>query len=113
MELDRLLPLFIIWVIWRILNRKRKAWSEKTGAPLASVKEEMAILEPVTVTASFPAPSADETVVQPEEKQTVVYPEVRPAKRCFAVKCHDRDFLQQAVVWSEILAPPVSLRDDG
>ena len=112
MELERLLPLLIIWIIWRIVSRKRKAGPEKTVPPPAGVKEEMKELESGTVAAPFPAQPALDTVVQPEEKQPVVQPAVRPARRGFAAKCSDRNFLKQAVVWSEILAPPVSLRDD-
>jgi hypothetical protein len=112
MELERLLPLLIIWIIWRILS-KRKTAPEKTVSPPAGVKEEIEELEPVTEAAPLPAPPAFDTEEQPEEKQTVVQPAVRPARRGFAAKCSDRNFLQQAVVWSEILAPPVSLRDEG
>ena len=113
MELDRLLPLLIIWIIWRIVNSKRKSGAKKTIPPPGGLKEEMEELESVTVAVPLPAQPAVEVEVQPEEKQPVVQPAVRPARRGCAAKCPDRNFLRQAVVWSEILAPPVSLRDDG
>ena len=112
MELERLLPLLVIWIIWRILNRKSKTGAEKTGPLPGVVQEEIAELEPVTAPAPLsPQPIVD-TEEQPQEMPPVIQPVVRPARCGFTVKCPDRDFLQQAVVWSEILAPPVSLRDD-
>ena len=113
MELDRLLPLFIIWLIWRLTSRKRKAGPEKTIPASVDVQEKLKEREPVTVAAPFPAQPAVDTVMQIKEKRPVVQPAVRHARRGFTAKCRGRDFLQQAVVWSEILAPPVSLRDDG
>ena len=79
------------------------------------VQEEIAELEPVTAPAPLspqPVVDTEEQEEQPEEKSPVIQPAVRPARYRYTGKCPDRHFLQQAVVWSEILAPPVSLRDD-
>ena len=113
MEIERLLPLLIIWIIWRILTNRQKAAKEKTGTPPVISKQGSKTAEPVEV-ATLPAPpiSKTEAEEQPIINKTVLPPAVRPCKRARrGLKCPDRSFLQQAIVWAEILAPPVSLRD--
>ncbi len=112
MELDRLLPLLIIWIIWRILNRKSKTRAEKTVPLPVPVQEEMAELEPVAMTVPLASEPGVDTEVQLKEKRPPTRPAARPARCGFVRGYPERNFLQQAVIWSEILAPPVSLRDD-
>jgi hypothetical protein len=115
MEIERLLPLLIIWIIWRILTYKRKADKEKTGAPPVFSKEGSEIPEPVPVAAPLPSPSIGTTGTgdQPMVTKTVVPPPAMPAGQARrGMMGADRSFLQQAVVWAEILAPPVGLRDN-
>lgn len=115
MEIERLLPLLIIWIIWRILSYKRKAVKEKTGTPPVFSKEDSEKLKPVPAAAPLPTPAIGTTVAvaQPVVTKTVTplpaMPVGRPRR---GMMCSDRSFLQQAVVWAEILAPPVSLRDN-
>ena len=113
MEIERLLPLLIIWIIWRILTNRQKAAKEKTGVSPVFSKQGSKTAESVEV-ATLPSPpiSKIEAEEQPILNKTVMPPPVRLCRRPRrGLKCPDRSFLQQAVVWAEILAPPVSLRD--
>jgi len=112
MELDRLLPLLVIWIIWSIINRKGKKRTEKIVPLPVPVQEEMGELEPVAMTVPLSPESGVETTEQLMEKHPPKRTAAGPARCGVAFGYPGRNFLQQAVVWSEILAPPVSLRDD-
>jgi len=114
MELERLLPLLIIWIIWRILINRRKAAKEQAGIPPVLRKEESETGEPVPAAAVPPPPAVSEKEAeeQPFVIKTVMPPPGMPCRRArHGIMGPDGSFLQQAVVWAEILAPPVSLRD--
>ena len=116
MKIERLLLLLlIIWIIWRILTNKRKGGKEETGTSPVFSKEGSEKPEPVPASVPLPSPSIGTTGTedQPMVTKTVMPPPAMPAGRARrGMMGADRSFLQQAVVWAEILAPPVSLRDN-
>jgi len=114
MELERLLPLLIIWIIWRILTNRRKAAKVQAGVPPVFSKKEPETGEPVPAVATPPSPAVSKTEAeeQPFVIKTVMPPPVIPRRRArHRIMGLDGSFLQQVVAWAEILAPPVSLRD--
>jgi hypothetical protein len=116
MDLERLLPLLILWIIWRILTNRRKVTKEKAGPPPVFLEKESEAVEPGRAAAVPPPPLV--SVTEAEEQAIVSTPvtssPAMPGGRARQGMMEpDRSFLQQAVVWAEILAPPVGLRDSA
>lgn len=127
MGFDNILPLVIIWLIWRFFSKAKGRpdleeipvpgvgspdhWQDEEPHPFAVFRRPEEIMgremEPVT-------PEVKETS-KPFFIEEVAAPVkiVRPPAvvASLAVRPESRSRLQQAVIWAEILGPPVAWRD--
>ena len=123
MDIEKLIPLLIIWVIWRIVSRIR------TGPPAPEPKIGKTVPGRIADGAEGPVPQPSIVAEPPIQKPKVETPSaagqetvegkvacpLKPAGFGPARPVMSRyspGFLRRAMVWAEILGPPVSLRND-
>jgi len=122
MDVIKLLPLLIIWAIWRILSRAKKDNKQTEPSGLTKpererrpFRTEISSNGQTPQKAPFPAPpfpttqsKTDRDAVPPVGLKTFVH---EKQKDWLRYSKYSRMFLRNAVIWSEILASPVVLRD--
>jgi hypothetical protein len=111
MDIERFFPLLILWVLYQIFFKKR-AVTKKESVPKSMPavgwrearnedKEPSPVLAAMaTVDKDVPAGASNRTV----RPRAIVADSVQPAKH------YSRRSLRRAVIWSEILGPPVCQR---
>lgn len=143
MDFERLIPLLVIYIVWRIISKPRKkAPQQQKTAPAegrgikilrqvlsgepdqeeleAIIKERAgtaAGLPAEEITAATPIPSAlpRQKVVQEAEPAIALPKRSGSKEKRLKVVCgagFTRRTLKNAVIWSELLAKPLALRDD-
>ncbi len=113
MDFDRFLPLIIVFIIWRLTERMRQKKKRPTPMQVDPAAQEFDIknMSELKLDGSpLPAESliADPLHVVAEKNMSQIITRKKTRRHKLSRK---KIFLRQAVVWSEILSPPVSLRD--
>lgn len=123
MDIEKLVPLLIIWVIWRIVSRIQ------TGPPAPKPEIGKTVPGRIADGAGGPVPQPSILAPPPLQRPEVETPSAagqeivrervacplkpagfgpaRPVTSRYSPGC-----LRRAIVWAEILGPPVSLRND-
>jgi hypothetical protein len=115
MELERLFPLFLIWIIYTIFIRMRRVRKKDVGpvvTPAPAVHGKDSGSRPQDFRAEpLMAASEKERATQPLSKSFSASAGLQQ-KSSRRRQISTRAFLRRAVVWSEILRPPVSMRSE-
>ena len=113
MDFDRFLPIIVVFIIWRLSEKMRNRKKRLESLHVDTTNEELnnyEILESDfdTLPSHFEEIIGDpeEVVLESNKKQRAV-----EKKSKESVNARKKFFLRRAVVWSEILSPPVSMRD--
>jgi len=147
MDLERLIPLLVIYVIWRLISRPRRQkpqqetmprpenrgmkilrqlitdeFDQEGPKPVLKKRVEGMIrsdAEKVAFMETAPAPSEPPDFLQvdvreaaPERKPPQPDRGKKPCPKGRRRRAFNRRALKKAVIWSELLAKPLALRDD-
>ncbi len=123
MEIERFLPLIILWIIWRILSRSKAKHSKqkKPKARIGGIPMLDRFKKPVPIIPTMEKISIiDENIeILPDDAEETA--DDKPSASLKSAVCmksspkitsYSPIFLKKAVVWSEILGTPVGLRED-
>jgi hypothetical protein len=117
MDLERLSPFFLIWLIYTLFTSKRQARKKDVGTvvpPAPVVHGDDSRSRPQNFRAEpLMAAGEKERATRPEPTGLVVVAAARSQQESSRRRrISSRAFLRRAVVWSEILRPPVSMRSE-
>ncbi len=103
-----IVTLLFLWAAWAVVKRVRKVLLERRAGASPDVKLPRFADDPADQSVPSPEPGFQEARTEREVRPDHRQPPVPAAPACRRLT--RRQQLRRAVVWAEILAPPVGLR---
>jgi hypothetical protein len=113
MDFEKLLPLIIVFVIWRLSEKIREKQKRLKVLQVDTTNQKLDVSQS-TETEIDTSPHPFGQISSPPletvsgRRETHITPKENAQKPSISCK---KIFLRRAIVWSEILSPPVSMRD--